>query len=67
MLRKFLFKINQHTLSYIITLLSCMSGFLLVYFNPVAYLYLISLTAIIATILYIKNRKKVIIIKKNGD
>jgi hypothetical protein len=67
-MKNFLAKFSEFEIAYIIQMLSCISGFLLVYFIPVAYLYIISFTAIISTILFIYRKKKVINFKqKNGE
>lgn len=67
-MKKFLLRFNELEIAYIIQMLSCISGFLLVYFIPIAYLYIISLTGITATILFIYRKKKVINFKnKNGE
>jgi ABC-type Mn2+/Zn2+ transport system permease subunit len=67
-MKNFILRFNELEIAYIIQMLSCISGFLLVYFIPVAYLYIISITAIITTVLFIYRKKKVINFKqKNGD
>lgn len=67
-MKNFLSKFSEFEIAYIIQMLSCISGFLLVYFIPILYLYIISFTAIISTILFIYRKKKVINFKqKNGE
>ena len=67
-MKNFILRFNELEIAYIIQMLSCISGFLLVYFIPVAYLYIITFTAIITTVLFIYRKKKVINFKqKNGD
>jgi ABC-type Mn2+/Zn2+ transport system permease subunit len=67
-MKNFILRFNELEIAYIIQMLSCISGFLLVYFIPVAYLYIISITAIITTVLFVYRKKKVINFKnKNGD
>ena len=66
-MKKILLKLNEHTLAYLIQLISSIIALLIVYFNHKIYMIILCISIILSTVLFIHRKNKVINFKKKEN